>query len=232
MQIWVFFQSGAGGDGFTNLLEQSKNIKSIDGEYGYWRIHRIVDNQIKFYAPTIDQKHCFRSNLPFKQNGNSLHPTYLDIITKQENCVVASHDIDLSLLYSSDQLDILTSNQIKIALICTDTKTLTQNAAIKNLQPKVFPTKFFKPDPDNFDFIVDIKDVHHNWDYVACLCDKIGIKLDYEKYHEYKSLLQGQKTYMTENYNIEIYQTYTKNNIICYDLIDVYNPTVKDINKL
>ena len=43
MQVWLFFEPGTGGDGLANLLERSSGSVPIDGETGFWRVHRIVD---------------------------------------------------------------------------------------------------------------------------------------------------------------------------------------------
>ena len=54
MIIWVWFTAGAGGDGVANLLEHASNARTIDGNK-HWRVHRYVDNKVKFYAPTLGE---------------------------------------------------------------------------------------------------------------------------------------------------------------------------------
>ena len=108
MQIWVFFDPGTGGDGIVNLLERSTNTVPIDEGSDCWRLHRLVDGQIKFYAPSVDQNHCFRTGKPFKTHDNYLKSCYVDVVHQERPCVVASHDVSLDLLRRSDSLEILT----------------------------------------------------------------------------------------------------------------------------
>jgi hypothetical protein len=112
MQIWIFFHAGSGGDGLANLLEQACNVVSIDGVKN-WRIHRIVDGKVKFYAPYPDQRGCFRlKHLErFDHRNNCLVQGYLDAVQQKQHCIVTSHDVTLDYLHSSDCQDIFQQNK-------------------------------------------------------------------------------------------------------------------------
>jgi hypothetical protein len=225
MQIWLFFQAGAGGDGFANLLERSSNVTPIDGVTDYWRIHRIVDNDIKFYAPTIDEFECFRRNQSFKKNINRLKKEYVDIVNHNRNCIVTSHDISLGLLFSSDCLDILSKDQIKVLLTTECSKTDVTKYTTKNLLPtfpQLMPTTLIYP--EKFDYVLDINLVKTSWDYVKQFCNNVNLDLDKNEYSQYCDLLSGNKTYMSGNFGIEEWKSNINGTYITYDLIDTWQP--------
>lgn len=226
MQVWIFFAPGMGGDGFANLLEQSLDITPIDSVTDYWRVHRIVDGQVKFYAPTPDQNQCLRLALqPFDHNRNQLYQNYVDLVAANKNCVISSHDLTLDRLAASDQKSILCKDQIKV-LLTGDYEQARQNAATKNLYPEVSQIIDQKQiDPSKFDLVIDIRDVQKDWQAIKSFCDEINIRLDQKKYHEYRSLLLGHTVYMSKNYDVEIYQSTRHNGRISYQLIDVWQPT-------
>ena len=84
MQFWIYFDAGAGGDGFANLLEHATNVKPWDQNLKVWRLSHYIDDEATFYAPTIDKNGCFRipkngkSSSEFCQNDNTLHPSYVE----------------------------------------------------------------------------------------------------------------------------------------------------------
>ena len=227
MQIWVFFKPGVGGDGFANLLEQSPDISPLDGEYGYWRIHRIVDGKIKFYAVSPDYGECFRSNLrPFDSRTNQLYQNYKELVDKKKHCVIVSHDVTLHNLEASDQKEIFVQDQIKV-LLTGDATQARLNAVTKNLRRNLPQTILHRTlDLKQFDIAIDIRDMQRDWQHVEKFCDMIGIRLDQKKYDEYRSLLLGEKNYMSNNYNVEIYQSIWHDDYIDYRLIDIWQPTL------
>jgi hypothetical protein len=226
MQIWIFFEPGVGGDGFANLLEKSTDIEPIDGETGYWRVHRIVDGRIKFYAPTPDQEECFRSSLkPFRQCTNRLRKGYLDIVSDNKNCVITSHDVTLSNLRASDYQDIFCHDQIKV-LLTGDIIASRWIAATKNLQTHIPPDVVQQKTVDlsQFDYVYDIRDLQQDWQLVKKFCDSFGIQLDKSHHDQYLSLLAGNRDHLNNNYNVEIYQSRILDDHIEYDRIDVWQP--------
>lgn len=224
MQIWLFFQAGAGGDGVANLFERSNNVVPIDGETGYWRIHRTVDRNVKFYAPTIDSIGCFRNNQHFDQNSNKLVAGYLDIVNQNLNCVVTSHDTALDLLENSDCQEIMCKNQIKILLVSNNSKIDTVNSATKNLLPTV--GSYVDPVlyPEKFDYVLDVDLVKSDWTYVDNFCKNIGIELPHCEYLQYCDLLLGNKTFMTNNFNVEEWESTINKTHITYKLVDIWQP--------
>ena len=130
MQIWIYFLPGTGGDGIANLLEHSQNVTTIDHNLcvhatpnmQFWRVDRFVDNQPKFWAPTIDQLHCFRQNQKFDKTKNYLSNSYINLINSNATTIITSHDCSFQNFYNSDCVDIFTKNQIKILLYSKNTE--------------------------------------------------------------------------------------------------------------
>jgi hypothetical protein len=228
MQIWLFFQAGAGGDGVANLLERSKNVTPLDGETGYWRIHRIVDGSVKFYAPTIDKFGCFRHSQVFDQSVNELDSRYVDIVNQNFNCVVTSHDVSLDLLVNSDCQDILCKNQIKLLLTSNTTDTDAIKSATKNLLPTIYTHVITDYCPDQFDYVLDVDLVKNDWNYVNRFCKDIGLELDYNEYVQYCDLLKGNKTFMTNNFNVEEWVSTVDQKNITYELVNIWQSTKVD----
>ena len=134
MQVWIYFQPGVGGDGIANLLEQSQTVVSIDSNPPVWRLHRYVDGELKFWAPTIDQLHCFRRDQPFKVSNNMLSQRYVELVKSNQNIVVTSHDIFLKNLRLSDEQHILEFNQVKVLITTQNPK----QAMMSNLKKTFF----------------------------------------------------------------------------------------------
>jgi len=225
MQIWFFFNAGIGGDGVANLFEQSSNVTSFDATaedpIDYWRVHRFVDRSPKFYAPTPDANECFRRGKRFDQSQNTLHPGYAYCVATDQNCVVTSHDVQLTDLLTSDLKDVFCKNQIKVLLTIDDYRKANINAAIKNLIPTV---KFNNTTADhkNFDFVLDVDCIQSNWQYVEKFSQDIGIKLDYQAYLEYQDILKGNKTFLTNNFQVEEYVSCMQNESITYKLVNTW----------
>jgi hypothetical protein len=225
MQIWLFFQPGTGGDGIANLFERSNNVTPIDNVTDYWRIHRIVNNDIKFYAPTIDNLDCFRHNQSFKENTNKLKEEYINIVAQNRNCVVTSHDVSLELLFSSDRQDIFLKDQIKVLLTSECSTTAITKFVTKNLLPEL-PQTVATPilHYEKFDYVLDVNLVKSNWEYVKTFCSSIGLDLQKDEYLQYCDLLAGNKTYMTGNFGIEEWRSNITGTHITYDLINTWQP--------
>jgi hypothetical protein len=225
VQIWVFFDPGTGGDGIVNLLERSTNTVPIDEGSDCWRVHRLVDGQIKFYAPSVDQNHCFRTGKPFRIADNYLRSCYVDAVHQERPCVVASHDVSLDLLRRSDSLEILTKKQIKVRLTNNDPVGAAQTASLKNLLP--FVSKPFLPvnNFEQFDYVIDVERFQQDWNMVKKICDSVGLDLDRDQYLQYQDLLRGNFTYMSGNSDIEMYKSKIDGTRISYQLESIYQPT-------
>lgn len=225
MQFWIFFQPGTGGDGFANLLEKSPNVHPLDVVDIGWRIHRIVDGQIKFHAPTPDTGGCFRSNLrPFSLSNNQLQPLYQNLVLCKKNCVITSHDVTMKQLKASDCQHILCQDQVRILLV-GDTDTANLQAAKKNLQPQVLNFGSGKSlDYTQFDLIVDIRDIQSDWTNFKHFCKNINIECDQQYHDQYLDLLTGSTRFMNQNHGVEIYESKSVDNQITYDLVDVWQP--------
>jgi len=225
MQIWLFFQPGVGGDGVANLLERSKNITPIDGITDYWRIHRIVDGEIKFYAPSIDNIGCFRNNQSFKEKNNKLKEEYVSIINQNGNCIVTSHDVSLRALKSSDRQDIFLKDQIKILLTSAcDPWSNIVKATIKNLLPTLPQEHVMSPMlyPEKFDYVLDVDLVKTSWDYINNFCKQVNLALHEDEYLHYRNLLLCNKNYLTKHVGIEEWEFTINGTCITYNLIDTW----------
>ena len=210
----------------ANLFEHSRNIVPIDGQDVYWRVHRIVDNQIKFYAPTPDAHGCFRQRRPFSISDNTLNPNYIEIVTSGQNCIVTSHDLTLAALQQSDCQQTLTDRQIKVLIRSHDSEKNTWRATTKNLLPKKVPAAKSQPDPSKFDHVIDIDQMQLDWQTCKDFVKDLGLDLDHKHFVEYQDLLAGHRTHMTHNYNVEIYKSRMDGDNILYELQDIHQPTL------
>lgn len=210
-QIWLFFVPGAGGDGVANLLERCRNVKSIDnypfdGPTNGWRIQRIVDGGIKFYAPTVDTNACFRKNSrnSFRVENNTLNPIYESAVINHQSIIVTSHDIDLEGLVSSDKKDLFCQGQITVLLECRDHNRCYINQKKKNLQE--FPSQHLwikdtiridgKPvypniDHTKFDHVIYIEDLQQDFAYLEIFLQQVGLDIDKKYYDQYIKLING-----------------------------------------
>ena len=224
MQIWFFFDPGAGGDGIANLIERSGNFTPYDGETDWWRVHRIVDNKTKFYAPTPDAQGCFRKNRRFDFQTNQLNKGYHDCILQNQNCVVASHDTSLKALDASDCREIFCRDQVKVLLL-NDTKKSSIDFAVKNLSASL-PTDIKKQNLDTtkFDYVLEVDRFQTDWQYVHKFCQEVGADLNIEQYYQYQDILQGRKTYMTNNFCVEEYSSHIVGQSITYTLVNIWQP--------
>lgn len=134
-QIWIFFAPGVGGDGFANLLELCDSMHSWqhDLRQPVWRVHRVVDGIVKFWAPSPDRDHCFRRGMRFDQSHNQLKQDYQQAVLDGRNLVVTSHDIMLYNLDTSDSQDIFCRDQIKVLLDTKDYVNANRQCFVKNL---------------------------------------------------------------------------------------------------
>lgn len=223
MQIWFFFDAGTGGDGVANLFEKSSNVTSIDGPINYWRVHRIVDKKIKFYAVNPDVNGCFRSVEHFDKEKNQLDPGYVSCLNANKNCIITSHDVRLTALYNSDCQDIFCKDQIKVLLTSADQSKSKINAAIKNLCAKLNESVTFNTvDHSMFDIVLDIDKIQTEWQYVHDFSQSVGLDLDFHQFVEYQDLLKGNKTYMVNNFQVEEYESTMHQDNITYRLINIW----------
>lgn len=203
MQIWVFFDAGAGGDGFVNLLEHSKNIVTLDHNENvhatplqqFWRVHRFVDNTPKFWAAAPDVNECFRSGSPFFKHTNKLRSNYLDIVTNDYNTIFSGgHDATLASLEDSDLQNILTKNQIKIYLHNSAIANVQAVFNIKHLaeynihtlQPQAKRLVQFK----KFDYVIDVNELLTSWNTLKLFVTELRLSLDEKHFDEFNLIQQ------------------------------------------
>jgi len=202
MQIWLYFQPGAGGDGFANLLEKASNVTRHDPHYDErnnpWRIHHRVNDQIKFYFPAIDKHHCFRQHFRFDANTNQLTPGYIDCVTKNQHIICTSHDIELRFYAQNDCQEILTKNLVKVLLTCQNPQRAWLQAASKTLYTgpvDQITCQQLGPDSDQFDHVLDMDQIQRDWHYVKNFCQAVSLDLRPEDYQDYRALLAGSRQF-------------------------------------
>lgn len=209
MQVWLFFQAGAGGDGLANLLEHSANVVTLDGRPKHWRVHRIVDDRIKFSAPSVDHNACFRrgNGSAFLAANNQLHEHYVDIAwTQPRNCVVTSHDLSLSLLQNSDCQHIFSAQQIRVAIINHNTVKQSYDSHVKNLLTSWQHVYADSIDVGQFDYVLDMELLQQDWQLMQNFCEDIGLHLCQSSFSQYQKLLQGDVSFVPYNHKIPRYK--------------------------
>lgn len=215
MQVWLFFQGGAGGDGLANLLEHSANVVTVDGTPKRWRVHRIVNDRIKFLAPSVDQNSCFRQGNAFLAANNQLHEHYVDIAwTRPQNCVVTSHDLSLRLLRNSDCQHIFSSQQIRVAIINRNLSTLAYNSTVKNLQSSWQLPIDPGVDVGQFDYVLNLESLQQDWQLMRNFCEDIGLHLCQSTFSQYQKLLQGDVSFLPDNNKIPRYKLHMQYELV------------------
>ena len=224
MQIWIYFISGAGGDGFANLLEWADNVENVDSDQAFkrWRVHHWVDGSPKFWSPNIDNHviRCFRNELPFKLNNNYLKRNYVKIVNAGINTICTSHDIRFTVLDQSDLQDILKQNQVRVLLTCDDYAHANHMARVKNLIKDTVGSNPLKDpiDHDQFDYVLNINDVQRDWSVVEQFCQQVGLHLDRKYYDEYQQIQSGNGELLSygRNYCPKKYTTSTQDGTTTY----------------
>jgi len=223
MQVWIYFQPGVGGDGIANLLEKSQTVVSIDSNPPVWRLHRYVDGELKFWAPAIDQLHCFRRDQPFEVSNNSLSYRYMELIRSNQDIVVTSHDVFLKNLRQSNEQHILEFDQVKVLVTTQNPKQAMLSNLKKTLDPLTpkkldqaldwYLEQYKKIDQANFDIVIYSEDIQKNIDAIANLCSKLSWNLDSEHYTNYIGLITGK----IKNLDVDQYvSTVTNNGSVTY----------------
>jgi hypothetical protein len=224
VQFWIYFDAGAGGDGFANLLEHADNITPWDQDLKVWRFSHYVNNEATFYAPPIDHNGCFRtpkngrSSSAFRCNENVLHESYVDRIQKNINTVCTSHDVTKKYLHASDRRDILEHNQISVYLFHPSYRQCSYQAALKNLIPKLPPKmvdNYYQPVRKNinikqFDFVLNIEQIQADPSALDQFCNTVGLNLNPERFQEYSKLQKGDDSwYHYSNFRPKKYRSTT-----------------------
>jgi hypothetical protein len=218
MIVWVCFVGGSGGDGFANLLEHASNARTIDG-LDQWRIHRYVDNKVKFYAPNL-QNSAVRCN-----TVNLLNDCQLEIANSDtEYLIITTHDTKFKTILSPTLLP--DNKNIKILLISKNSDLSKYNFLIKNLKEfdKSDPTilkNLYKQDTTNLhaESVVDIDKVVDSWEYTKQFALSIGLALAQEDFDHYRKIVTGELMYDTPG--IEYYKSVVDvDNIVGYSKLN------------
>jgi hypothetical protein len=200
MIVWIFFPAGAGGDGFANLLEQSSNVVALD-QNKHWRVHRYVNSQAKFWAPTLGNTEK-RINTIDQLNNQQFAVANSD----DQYLVITSHDLTLKTTFLNNTF--LDQKHIKILLKPKDSVKSWVNYKHKNLvefnrlpttQPELNPLALLN-------FTVHLESVPTDWKDIKKLTDTIGLNLDEKDFIHYRKIVTGEFQYTTPG--IEYYESY------------------------
>lgn len=242
-QFWIFFAAGTGGDGLANLLERCHGMHDwapeplIWGQRGpmtpVWRVHRIVDGAVKFWAPAPDVEACFRLGKRFDSNSNCLKNSYLEAVQAEKNIVVASHDVTLRHLDSSDCLDIFSRGQVKIlldsrdyfrchqqhikkCLVSTTLQEFEDLAAVK----KTIYTNYQTTDRSRFDHVVWIEDLG-SVESLQEFVQRLGLDVETSVIEQYLTVKSGDwPAVRPTGQSVPAYRSRVENHMIFYESVD------------
>ena len=215
MIIWVCFTAGAGGDGVANLLEHASNARTIDGNTP-WRVHRYVDNKVKFYAPTLGkQNNIYRINtidlLDDRQLEIANSDTEYLIITSHvnpnlvSNKIAANKNIKILVTSNNARYNALTKNLIEFNISGSDVN-----------YPKIATAE---PGFDLANIVVDIDNIMNDWEYTKKFTLNIGLNLAEKEFNYYRKIVTGDLISATPG--IERYKSVTgADNIVRYSKIN------------
>lgn len=221
MQIWIHYFPGSGGDGFCNLLEHAHKVVSLDGVYD-WRVHRYVDNQVKFWSPVIDHHGTFRTDALFDTSSNRLTADYEKLVSANAPLVIASHLQNVSYLNSGHSPSLVNQNRISVWLYSEKTKAqCIELARIKNLieydscaPNEDVQSKPVYPDPDQFHHVICIEQMQRDQTHFFNFLSQLGLTMDPQWYHQYLAMITpGHKVADT---GVEHWVSYMADTVVKY----------------
>jgi hypothetical protein len=144
MQYWIFFIGGAGGDGFSNLLEHSNNIKPVDGKL-LWRSkpNDLNTDKVAFFYPKIANHGSFLRNHKdpnFDLTNVELSPIYRHLVETGQNTIISVHPWDYNFDPKFKYWDFLEQDQHKIYLYSNNIRRFVDDFCDKN--SKWIPTLY------------------------------------------------------------------------------------------
>jgi len=138
MQYWIFFIGGVGGDGFSNLLEHSNNIKPVDGKL-FWRLkpNNLNADKVAFFYPKIANHNSFLRNHNdldpnFDLTKIELLPSYCHLVETGKNTVISSHPWFYDFNEKFKYWTTLEKNQHKICLYSNNIRRVVDDFCDKN----------------------------------------------------------------------------------------------------
>lgn len=193
MIIWIGFTGGHGGDGFANLLEHAAQARTIDGVVE-WRIHRYVNDKVKFFAPTL-QNTALRVNTVDLLNDRQLEIANSDT----EYLIVTSHDTRFQTILSPAVLP--DNKNIKVLLLSKNYNMARYNYLTKSLEAfdnadlHTLGDNYRQPVTPQADIVVDIDTVVNSWEYTKQVTQSIGLELTHEDFDHYRKIVTGEFVY-------------------------------------
>lgn len=234
-QIWIFFAAGTGGDGLANLIEHCDGVKAWHRDVGQptWRVDRVVDGLVKFWAPPMDAQHCFRTGKWFDQSTNQLRDDYEHLVISGSTLVATSHDILLFNLDRSDRQDVLCRNQIKVLLDSRDYLNCHRQCVLKNLmsvdaeeikngawvEQSPLYARYAQTDRSRFDHVIFTEDLTSEQGILGLL-EKLGLEIQPHLLSQYQLLRNNQWHQVVGGNKVSQYRSHIENGKICFYLVD------------
>ena len=206
MQYWVFFIGGAGGDGFSNLLEHANNVYPCDGNL-LWRVRtdQSYSDKIAFYPPqSFTDNRFLRNHKDSDFDLKNIKPTamYWNLIHRGKNTVIPIHPWNYDYNPEFKYWSLLDKDQHRILLYSDDIHRVVDDYNDKNymaqedrehrinkLSHDISPYWEHSCDPVakhlKYDTIIDIEQAWRDWGYLNNILTNIGIDLDRKYYEEY-----------------------------------------------
>lgn len=223
MIIWVCFLAGAGGDGIANLLEQASNARQLDKNKS-WRIHRYVNNQVKFYAPTvpINSDSANSRNNPIEM----LDDYQVKIANSDTEYLIITSD---NIWYTPDLLYTLVPSNKQIKILVTSKNSrynyLTKNLIEFNMLTEKIPIvvpggpRDEKAAAGAAAAVIDHDNIVDNWEYIKKFTLDIGLDLTQEDFNNYIKIVTGELIH--HQLGIEHYKSITGiDNIVRYSKLN------------
>lgn len=233
-QIWIFFAPGAGGDGLANVIELCAGMHAWnrDPDQPVWRVDRVVDDQVKFWAPPVDSNWCFRTGKWFDQSQNQLNTEYERLVVENKDLVATSHDILLYNLDRSDRQDVFCHHQVSVLLDSRDYSTCRKNLVTKNLMPMDINNlsdnashhplyeRYQSCDRSRFDRVVWIEDLD-DAEFLQKWLQDLDLLIDSQMIDQYHQLRSGQwRQVLGSTQRPPLFESYVESGQIRYRSLD------------
>lgn len=221
MQIWIHYLPGAGGDGFCNLLEHTNEVLPLDRALK-WRVHRYVDDQVKFWAPTVDHDGTFRSNKSFDLSCDLLTDDYKTLVAAGVPIVISSHLGNMSYLNSGQGPWQLHQDRISIWLYSNKRNVQCVDRAMRlnlmeydiNNYVRFRESAEISPKADTYVRAVCIEEIQQDKLQFFNLLDELGLTMDEQWYHEYLAISKNAHKITTPG--VQYWESYLEGTLLKY----------------
>ena len=212
---------GVGGDGFCNLLEHANEVVPLD-RLLEWRIHRYVDDQVKFWAPTVDHDGTFRCNKSIDLSCDSLTDDYKTLVAAGVPMVISSHLENMSYLNSGEGPWQLHHDRISIWLYSNKRKAQCVDRATRlNLieydvddRARIKQSAVIPPMADTYSRAICIEEMQQDKLQFFNFLDELGLTMDEQWYHEYLDI--STNTHKITTTGVQYWESYLEGTLLKY----------------